>query len=314
MLSLHFILVCAFSAGKGKLMKKLTLSIFIIILFFLNGFQINAVEKPNSNIKSVDVNENNTASDESFSKDEIYKMLIESKEEKIDLLQGNISNVISFFSVIIAIIALLATVFGFVLNNRFTKRYQEVNDIKKEIETDKDQIKKQINDINQLESHLKDIKEELNKEQKKLKEKQSEFTSYLDWIESTSIFLNYLEIKDYRELCFIKFLYLKPFAVNKMKEIESLFKENPILMQKMAGSESATEETLYDEYKYLEKNLLEEETNLVNHINSDVTFENVVEAEEGQKLRISYSEEAESSFEDWYSYYEDLLLLYDKLK
>lgn len=110
--------------------------------------------------------------DEVLNKDEVYKMLLDSKSEKIGLMQGNISSILAVFGLIIAVLAVVATVFGIRLNKNFSERYDEIKKIKDEIDTEK-------GNLDALKSSMLKTNEELNSAKKELEQKRIKKLSFI---------------------------------------------------------------------------------------------------------------------------------------
>ncbi|MCU5265841.1 hypothetical protein OB994_00110 [Bacillus cereus] len=321
-------------------MKKIVTLVFLILVALKSPCLVygEEISTPKGNVSPIVQEENKKEEskieketkvnkEEIIAKDEIYKALLESKNEKIGLLQGNISNLIAFFSAVIAFIALLAAVFGVVLNNSFTKRYEEAKGFKEDVEEKVKEVEKKIDEINTLEGKVLEIREALVENQKVLRKKEEDFVSHLNWIESTSHFLNYLEMKDAITMNYIKFLYFKPSVAPIISNIEDIIQldftkyEKDFIEKRQTVTETAGgDETIYatkaefvEEYNYLINCMKREEDAILNSIESEIEFTDVLEFE-GEKLEFIGNDEVESSYQEWNSYYQGLLKLHNQLK
>ncbi|MEC3543912.1 hypothetical protein P9135_28995, partial [Bacillus thuringiensis] len=301
--------------------------VFVVCVLLLSFFKVvlpayaeegNVPDKGNASPIQEEIKKEEIVNkDEVLNKDEVYKMLLDSKSEKIGLMQGNISSILAVFGLIIAVLAVVATVFGIRLNKNFSERYDEIKKIKDEIDTEK-------GNLDALKSSMLKTNEELNSAKKELEQKDQKLASYIEKTDGILVYLDYLDIQDSRALSQMKFIYLNPKADLLLSKIEDILKkayvekyineeESSQDEKKEIEDERSRKEETWNNFEYLKSGLKSEATNMYKFLNSNLKYDDVVDILDDGKERVNYGEDVEACFEEWYGYYEDLLQLHSTL-
>lgn len=201
--------------------------------------------------------DNASDTDSVLTKEEMYKLVIESQKDKIGLLQGNISNVIGLFSVIFAIIAISATVIGYFVRKGFVEKYDKIVKISDEMGKIHDDMKVKYQEFVNIEKKLNDEKEEVRQQVEKI----NEVKIRLEYIEDN---LEFLENKNIAVALLTKFTEMKKQIASQIEVVESVARE----------FEFEKEHPLMDEFSVLKK-YIEEDEIFIEKSKMEVTFYDV---------------------------------------
>ncbi len=152
-------------------MKKLLLIIFsmFIILTLLSTSKVNADEPPvPSQESTVNINEEllekyiNSLEKDHVDKKDLYEALIQTKNDKIALLQGNISVILTWGGIILAIAGIAFTIFAFWLNRLFSNKVDEINKKIDTIQKISGEIENSLQSSNELNNSISEQVESIN--------------------------------------------------------------------------------------------------------------------------------------------------------
>ncbi|MFP7416100.1 V-type ATP synthase subunit I domain-containing protein [Priestia filamentosa] len=279
-------------------------------------------DQPTEEVKQAQTTPNQTQTDnDTVSQKDLYETLLKSKEEKISLLQGNISSVLTAIGVILAVLTIIFAAFGFWLRNEFGDKHQNVKDIKNELEN-------KLSKVTDLESELKTTKRELEDMRHILRKKEEEFFQKFNWIDSTSNFLSYLEVKDQRLLNSLKILYLKPKAEEMIEYMHEVLKldfssyeteETAVerVTAKFRGQPDnikSDKEKMQEQLEEIKNNLAQEENNIQDQLKIKLQFVDVLETDSSGKETMNYNDELEDICKSWVHEYNRLAKLFIKFK
>jgi uncharacterized membrane protein len=251
-------------------MKKLFLLIFLFSTLINSDIAYGAQLKTNTETQKYVTKDELDKLLEEFeekngpTKQEMQQLLIEIQKDKIGLLQGNISSILALIGVIIAVITLLAGAFGVWLNDRFTKRYQEITTMKGEIEEKKKQIDNVKSEVIQKEIEIMDIVENLKM---LISEQEKSLQNLKDKLEMNKDIVDYLK--------YVELLVEREKVIREFKELKEKVKDaiTNILDYKSKGlilPEHLSDPTELD---YLLNCLEKEEENFIEESNKEIDYQ-----------------------------------------
>lgn len=289
-------------------MKKILL--FLVILFFTtDSFALAETPQGNSNTdKAITEQDLNTL------KEEYYK-------EKIGLLQGNISNLIGFFSAVIAIFAIGLTIFGVILNRKFTQKYEEMLQLNNTFQTFDNNARTRAQEVQKTEQKIIQINEDIRTTKDILNEKIINLSDRQQLINSIPHSLQVSEINNSKNLHYNKFVFLNFKCENMIKEIQFTFdnydftkyeefnESSRQVFREVATSEDTSNQnagnyTKADELQKfvdIQDGLKRSEGELLEYVNEPLTIE---------KFDEDTFDESPDFFNEWESYFKDLELMY----
>lgn len=290
----------------GILLKKLNITFLTIFAFFLSNISIVHAKS-------------------GVSQSDLYQQLLDEKNDRIGLLQGNISSVLEFIGIIITILTILAAIAGFVINHNLKKTYSQ-------IEKDKDEIKSLMDEAKTWKNRwmtANEITEKLNKDlvnrKSQLTEQANELHNLSSYNSMQDIFINGL-INDIHSV--INYYAMK----SSLEEFEKKISENladdylsklPVTQEDIDlldygtnGSEDkiSLRDYLCDIYKYYKESIDEEENILLDGFNKEIDI-----SEDIVKIIMHFDGDDEEfefegnvdNFIDWKGYYDDIEKLYE---
>lgn len=277
--------------------------LLLIILFFTtNPFALAETVQGNSNTdKTITEQDLNTL------KEEYYK-------DKIGLLQGNISNLIAFFSALIAIFAIGLTIFGVILNKKFTQKYEEMLQLNDTFQTFNNNARTRAEKVHETEQKIVKINEQVCTTRDMLLDRQ-------ELINSIPHSLQVLEINSSKSLHYNKFILLRFKCENMIKEIQFTFdnydftkyeifnESSRQAFREVVNSEStsnlnAENYTKSDEVQKfvdIKDGLKRCEGEFLEYVNEPLTIE---------KFDEDTFDESPDFFNEWEGYFKDLELIY----
>lgn len=260
--------------------------------------------------------DNNTVSEK-----DLYETLLKAKDEKISFLQGNISSILAIIGIILALLAILVAIFGFWLRSEFGDKHQRVKEIRDELEN-------KLSKVTDLESELRTTRRELEDMRHILRKKEEEFSQKFNWIDSTSNFLAYLEVKDQRLLSSLKILYLKPKAEEVIKHMHevleldfSSYETQETVLARVAAQLAGKPENIKSEKERMQgqleeikNNLVQEEKDIRDKLQTNLQFKDVLEVDDAGKETFDYEDELKHICDSWEHEYKRLTKLHTKFK
>lgn len=183
-------------------MKRTFITTFFLILIllpypykaFAQGIQNNNTFSKEDVEKLI---EEKLSEDKPLTNDELNKMIIDLKDEKIENLEGNISKVIDVGAWFIGAIALFVTavtgLIGFSLNRTFNKKINKAESLYREITTVYEDINKKAKEITDLHNDVKSISPTLRNAQSQLKSSTEEIKQASIRLESLGSYVNFVE-------------------------------------------------------------------------------------------------------------------------
>ncbi|MDN4523187.1 hypothetical protein [Fictibacillus fluitans] len=241
--------------------------------------------------------------------------LLESRKDKIDLLEGNISSILTLLGIILAVLALLFTGFGFWLKGNFTEKLNQVNQMKEEVEKNKKLVDENLQKSNGLNDKL-DIAIG------KLKHSKDEFDRETKYIKSELEKLHFLKNHMQRLEEYVNFHFEN---IKIMHDFNKINMETPIILKEIEDllNLDLDDAPIYDVITEDIKNILDyhthEEVSLKNYLVEAYNYNKnyLKEAEEDVKKRYEemfsaskdiinddniedfYHDELKDSYEEW---------------
>ncbi|MCG1020771.1 hypothetical protein [Sutcliffiella horikoshii] len=226
---------------------------------FITEEELNRIltENQNDNLTKEELNQILSENQNSnLSKEDLTDMLIknkdlllESREEKIGLLEGNISSILALFGIIIAVLTVLFTIFGLILRKSFTDKLKDVKEIQAEIEINKKEVNSNVTDAKVINEQLKTAIIQMNDSNKNLDNKAKLLEDETKNIKKLQAYLYRLEL--YTKLHVNNLKLINNFHKQNLY-IQSICKEVEELLEKEFKNNSIPD-TVTDRTQYLEK-------------------------------------------------------------
>jgi hypothetical protein len=236
-------------------------------------------------------------------RDEIINM----QKDKIALLQGNISNLISFFSTIFGVLAVIAVALGFLLNRIFNTKVEAIERIHHQVKSEKEDITREMKEATQLHKVLNENREYLVDMGNKLAKSKD---NYLESLEEIRYLRKKILLQDHkynRLVEFNNFLILKERAQVYIRELmdpknTNLLSDENLLMEvnKFAENVVTTKnETIMDKLEYFISKLNEKEKNVLDSQHLELS---IADLDSDGDLH----DDAISSIGDWKGFFDDI--------
>jgi hypothetical protein len=300
----------------------------ILILTFLSLFFINDYTFAHSKIKpeeyitkqELEILLKNTPSN--LSKEDLTDMLLknnelllESRKDKIEILEGNIASILSLIGIVLAVLALLITGFGFWLRHNFTKKYEEVLVLK-------DTVEDKMKHASALEKSLNSAQDDLNANNKSLINLLNDYKSGIKTIEELRKYIE--KYQEYTDTLLINNKTISLFQSDKgninvmFSEIERLLKKDFSVQEAIQDgiekmgikkAENPLREQLENKYEYYKKILEEEENKLWYMYKKDIDYmKDFFTSDE------EYANEIPDIYKEWKNAYNKIDDIYKQLK
>ncbi|NUU59158.1 hypothetical protein [Paenibacillus agri] len=304
-------------------MKRL-ITIFSTVLFVL--FVTNSIVHAQEETTPITLTEIEKIIDAKFAEqrplteDELTKIVLEMKNEKIANLEGNLSAIIDTSALFVGLIALaLATVTGLIgwyIKKGIDEKLNKIEGIERDISKINANIQSKSNEIEEQYKEVKRFKDDLDKFHQKLDSFSSKLKEHKN---------NFDELCDLNEIMqnvtdsiILIFRYL-----NNTKDAEQIISETSQIIKMpqkglkyvlyklglKLGMEFNNIEDVVAHLKYLSENLKKEESNLWDIMNNFEGVMNIKLLTDAETM--TFYEEIETNYEDWNSHLNEIKTIKD---
>ncbi|MCF7625530.1 hypothetical protein CQ056_28410 [Peribacillus simplex] len=312
---------------------------FIVILFLLLAFPIETYgesEKPEDiseelhlliqGEKGDTLSKNDVENvvkkwdENTLTKQELSEQIIEMKDDRIKLLEGNITWILAIASILLVLFGAAFTTISFLWRNsiikEFDQRIGEINTVSNNVDNDRKIVEREAVKISDTLQELKQVKRDLDENQRLLLDSRKIFNEEKENIES---YWMYSKFMDHRIECIEaikKYNFLKIEAKNICDSILDYIEGNKIINEPHVLQRISKKNLMYDEgdkvsdiFRHYYNGLKEEEDNIIGGAQEDLSWEDyIIATEHGEEEIHSLLID---DFNDWKDYLNSLKVILD---
>lgn len=305
-------------------MKKIAFILFAIFVYCL--IPLIAPTKAQTNLEVLTTSEVNKLidakmkEDKPLTNDELNKILLELKDEKIANLEGNLSKIIDtaalFVAVVALVFALIIGIIGWILNNSIIAKLKEITGKEQTINDTKSHIDSKKNEIDGILERIKSYEKELEGAKNSLVQSSSLLEQKSTIIEDLTYYLTIVEDVANSSILINKFFISRTQAIKTVYETRRILKKPQEnleytliqLRRKMnLMNEFDDFNGLLKYFEYLYTTLIEHENDLWEKVmNMETVLEEYKSHDEDS---MSIYEDIESKYMDWNNTLENIITI-----
>ncbi|MFD1385579.1 hypothetical protein ACFQ4Z_02110 [Oceanobacillus oncorhynchi subsp. oncorhynchi] len=209
------------------------------------------------------------SANDSLSSTELINQLLEMKDDRIGLLEGNISSLLSLLAVIFTVIAVIAIFIGWYLRKRFDDQLGVVENIREEVRNEKNEIKTITRKSENLAFQISQTHKFLSETEHEVSNMKQLFIVKTEDIDQLKVYLQYLEYLNSNHKIVLDYFVERDQFNIMMDELEG-YKQSEFIhhsrvvlkVKEELGIYNNNEETVVDKINYLYSAVQEEEKKL----------------------------------------------------
>ncbi|WHY86061.1 hypothetical protein QNH39_26395 [Neobacillus novalis] len=254
---------------------KYFITILLTVVMACSFFTFSTfAEQNNSSVTIEKVNELiKKNSKENLTNAELNDIITQLKNDRIGLLEGNISSLLGLMAVLFAAVAVIAILIGWYLRRRFDDQLNKVESIKDEIKNEKDEIKRITSESDDLASQIRQTKAFLKEKENDILGIKQLFKVKMEDIDQIRPYMQYLEYMIQNHKVILDYIVERNQLEKLMSKLEG-FKQTPYINHSRVilkvGQELGVfidpNETIEDKINYLFKSANESEKDLIEEI------------------------------------------------
>lgn len=206
---------------------------------------------------------------DNLSNAELINQLLEMKDDRIGLLEGNISSLLGLLAVVFAVIAVIAIFIGWYLSKRFDDQLKAVENIKEDVRNEKDEIKTISRENENLLIQIRKTHQLLSETEHELSNTKQLFKVKTEDMDRLRVYMQYLEYLNTNHKVVLDYFIERDKFNKVMEELEG-YKQSEFIhhsrvvlkVKEELGIYNDNKETVEDKINYLYSVVLEEENQL----------------------------------------------------
>lgn len=253
-----------------------------------------------------------------LTKQELSDQIIEMKDDRIKLLEGNITWILAIASILLVLFGAVFTIISFVWRNNikkeFDQRIGEINRVGSNVDNDRKIVEREAVKISDTLQEIKQVKRDLEENQRLLLDSRKLFNEEKDNIESFRMYMKFMNHRIERIETVKKYNFLKIEAKNICDSILDYIEGNKIINEthvllRISKRVKHEGDKVSDIFRYYYNCLKEEEENIIQGAPEDLSWKDYLISTNHGKEEIH--SKIIDDFNDWKNYLDKLKVILD---